>query len=99
MNKINARLMLALGFLVYMAVAWVPVITVVTILRWWALPPGSGFMDAFWSRHLDPGQEILLTALSLIVIWFWAGYVKKLINQRLFKGPRTRALEALKSKD
>jgi hypothetical protein len=99
MTKTTARLVLALGFVLYMIAAVVPVVTVIDLLRLWAMPPGAGFADAFLFGHIDAGREIVLTTLNLIFIWFWASYVKKLINQRFLKGPRTRALEALKSKD
>jgi hypothetical protein len=95
-NKTTARLVLTLGFVVYMIMAVVPVTLAIDLLRLWGLPPGADPADAFWSGHLDDGREIILTALNVIFIWFWATYVKKLVYRRLMKGPRERALEALK---
>jgi hypothetical protein len=99
MSKFQARGILALNFAVYMIVACVPVTVFVDLLRWLALPPNASFADIVWWGIPDPMSILIIFTLNVILIWVWAGHAKKIVNQRLMKGPRTRALEALKSKD
>jgi len=99
MSKIKAKATLVLIFMTYMVIACVPVMAFVDLLRWLALPPGSGFVDAIWTGILDPGQALIIFALNIILIVVWAKYTRKFVDNRLMKGLRERAQEALKSKD
>lgn len=99
MSKLTARLVLTLHFMIYMLVVCVPILTVLDLLRWWALPPGASFGDVVWNGIVDPLSILIITVLNCIITWTWATRVKKFTNRRVLVGPRKRALEALKSRD
>lgn len=92
MRKFTARLVLVLSFAAYMLLACVPPLAILSGLRLWA---SGGQIEIIWWGRLDDVQEMIILVLNIILVWVWAGVAKKIIN-RLTRGPRERAHQALK---